>query len=94
MALATVLNIKQRREHSKEVAQEARMVADKGMDARMEGIIAMRNPRTNRLMEERTTARGAAIIAENPINPQIMHNQGGSRGWLNVAWPSNAKLLE
>ena len=85
MALATVLNIKQRREHNKEVAQEVRMVADKGMDARMEGIIAMRNPRTNRLMEERTTARGAAIIAENPINPQAMHNQGGPRGWLNVA---------
>ena len=85
MALATVLNIKQRREHSKEVAQEVRMVADKGMDARMEGIIAMRNPRINRLMEERTTARGAAIIAESPINQQTMHNQGGSRGWLNVA---------
>lgn len=85
MALATVLNIKQRREHSKEVAQEVRMVADKGMDARMEGIIAMRNPRTNRLMEERTTARGAAIIAESPINPQTMHNQIGFRGWLNVA---------
>lgn len=85
MALATVLNIKQRREHNKEVAQEVRMVADKGMDARMEGIIAMRNPRINRLMEERTTARGAAIIAESPINPQTMHNQGGPRGWLNVA---------
>ena len=74
MALATVLNIKQRREHNKEVAQEVRMVADKGMDAHMEGIIAMRNPRINRLMEERTTARGAAIIAESPINPQTMHN--------------------
>ena len=85
MALATVLNIKQRREHSKEVAQEVRMVADKGMDARMEGIIAMRNPRINRLMEERTTARGAAIIAESPINPQTMHNQGGFRGRLNAA---------
>lgn len=85
MALATVLNIKQRREHSKEVAQEVRMVADKGMDARMEGIIAMRNLRTNRLMEERTTARGAAIITESPINPQTMHNQIGFRGRLNVA---------
>ena len=85
MALATVLNIKQRREHNKEVAQEVRMVADKGMDARMEGIIAMRNPRINRLMEERTVAREAAIIAESPINPQTMHKQGGSRGWLNVA---------
>ena len=85
MALATVLTIKQRREHSKEVAQEIRMVADKGMDARVAVIIAKRNPRANRLMEERTTARGAAIIAENPINPQEMHNQGGPRGWLNVA---------
>lgn len=85
MALATVLNIKQCREHNKEVAQEVRMVADKGMDARMEGIIAMRNPPTNRLTEERTAARGAAIIAESPINPQAMHNQGGSRGWLNAA---------
>ena len=85
MALATVLNIKQRREHSKEVAQEVRMVADKGMDARMEGIIAMRNLRTNRLMEERITARGAAIIAESPINPQTMHNQIGFRGRLNAA---------
>lgn len=85
MALATVLNIKQRREHNKEVAQEVRMVADKGMDARMEGIIAMRNLRTNRLTEERTAARGADIIAENPINPQTMHNQIGFRGWLNVA---------
>ena len=74
MALATVLNIKQRREHNKEVAQEVRMVADKGMDARMEGIIAMRNLRTNRLTEERTVAREAAIIAESPINPQTMHN--------------------
>ena len=73
MALATVLNIKQRREHNKEVAQEVRMVADKGMDARMEGIIAMRNPQTNSLTEERTIARGAAIIAESPINPQTMH---------------------
>lgn len=85
MALATVLNIKQRREHNKELAQEVRMVADKGMDARMEGIIAMRNPRANRLMEERTTAREADIIAESPINPLTKHNQIGSRGWLNVA---------
>ena len=74
MALATVLNIKQRRERNKEVAQEVRMVADKGMDARMEGIIAMRNLRTNRLTEEITTAREAAIIAESLINPQTMHN--------------------
>lgn len=85
MALATVLNIKQRREHNKEVAQEVRMVADKGMDARMEGIIAMRSPRTNRLTEERTVARGADIIAESPINPLTKHNQIGSRGWLNMA---------
>lgn len=85
MALAMVLNIKQHREHNKEVAQEVRMVADKGMDSRVAVIIAMRNPRANRLMEERTVAREAAIIAESPINPQTMHNQVGSRGWLNAA---------
>ena len=85
MALATVLNIKQRREHNKEVAQEVRMVADKGMDSRVAVIIAMRNPRANRLMEERTPAREAGIIAENPINPLTKHSQIGFRGWLNVA---------
>lgn len=85
MALATVLNIKQRREHNKEVAQEVRMVVDKGMGSRVAVIIAMRNPQTNSLTEERTTARGAAIIAENQINPLTKHNQIGFRGWLNVA---------